>query len=108
MRGVGKVSLDVYNFILKLNGKYDLTGKAGAAVTEQIEKLKLDYQFDHVYVNTHDADEELVDELQVTKLPAFFLVKGDREIAQQSASPEAVAQAVDEMCAPNFTTDADF
>ena len=40
MRGVGKVSLDVYNFILKLNGKYDLTGKAGAAVTEQIEKLK--------------------------------------------------------------------
>ena len=40
VRGVGKVSLDVYNFLLKLNGKYDLSDKASAAVKEQLEKLK--------------------------------------------------------------------
>mmetsp|Transcript_9953 Transcript_9953/g.30149 ORF Transcript_9953/g.30149 Transcript_9953/m.30149 type:complete len:255 (-) Transcript_9953:113-877(-) len=40
VRGVGKVSLDVYNFLLKLNGKYDVSDKAGAAIKEQLEKLK--------------------------------------------------------------------
>ena len=34
------MSLDVYNFLLKLNGKYDLSDKASAAVKEQLEKLK--------------------------------------------------------------------
>mmetsp|Transcript_24056 Transcript_24056/g.72183 ORF Transcript_24056/g.72183 Transcript_24056/m.72183 type:complete len:212 (+) Transcript_24056:54-689(+) len=40
VRGVGKVSLDVYNFLLKLDGKYDVTGKGGEALKEQLEKLK--------------------------------------------------------------------
>merc|ERR1719460_3584922 len=40
VRGVGKVSLDVYNFLLKLNGKYDVSDKAGDAIKEQLEKLK--------------------------------------------------------------------
>ena len=40
VRGVGKVSLDVYNFLLKINGKYDLTGKAGAAAADAIAKIK--------------------------------------------------------------------
>merc|ERR1712216_792665 len=38
--GVGKVSLDVYNFLLKINGKYDLTDKAGAQLKDQLNKLK--------------------------------------------------------------------
>ena len=40
VRGVGKVSLDVYNFLLKINGKYDLTDKAGAQLKDQLNKLK--------------------------------------------------------------------
>ena len=40
VRGVGKVSLDVYNFLLKLDGKYDVSGKGGDALKTQLEKLK--------------------------------------------------------------------
>ena len=40
VRGVGKVSLDVRNFLLKINGKYDLTDKAGAQLKDQLNKLK--------------------------------------------------------------------
>ena len=40
VRGVGKVSLDVYNFLLKINGKYDLTDKAGSQLKDQLDKLK--------------------------------------------------------------------
>ena len=40
VRGVGKVSLDVYNFLLKINGKYDLTDKAGSQLKDQLNKLK--------------------------------------------------------------------
>ena len=40
MRGVGKVSLEVYNFLLRLNGKYDLSDKAGAELRVQLEKVK--------------------------------------------------------------------
>merc|ERR1719149_260413 len=32
VRGVGKVSLEVYNFLLRLNGKYDLSDKAKQAL----------------------------------------------------------------------------
>ena len=38
--GVGKGRLDVYNFLLKINGKYDLTDKAGAQRKDQLNKLK--------------------------------------------------------------------
>ena len=34
------MSLDVYNFLLRMNGKYDLSDKAAAALKDQLEKLK--------------------------------------------------------------------
>jgi len=40
IRGFGKVSLDVFNFLLKLNGKYDLTSKASVAAKSAVDKLK--------------------------------------------------------------------
>ena len=39
-RGVGKVALDVFNFLTKLNNKYDLTDKAGTAAIDAIDKVK--------------------------------------------------------------------
>ena len=39
-RGVGKVALDVFNFLTKLNNKYDLTDKAGTAAVDAIDKVK--------------------------------------------------------------------
>jgi len=38
--GVGQVSLQLYNFVLKLNGKYDLTGKASDAAGSAFSELK--------------------------------------------------------------------
>ena len=37
-RGVGKVALDVFNFLTKLNNKYDLTDKAGTAAIDAISQ----------------------------------------------------------------------
>lgn len=77
--------------------------------TQKIEELKLLFHFQHVYVNTHDAEEEFIDELQVTKLPAYFLVANKTQLAHaQSASPDLLAAAVTCNCTPVFTTDADF
>ncbi|KAJ8598883.1 hypothetical protein CTAYLR_009972 [Chrysophaeum taylorii] len=39
-RGVGKVSIDVLNFLLRLNQKYDLSTKASDAATDAVAKLK--------------------------------------------------------------------
>eukprot|EP00621_Florenciella_sp_RCC1693_P009619 CAMPEP_0182530130 /NCGR_PEP_ID=MMETSP1323-20130603/5689_1 /TAXON_ID=236787 /ORGANISM="Florenciella parvula, Strain RCC1693" /LENGTH=227 /DNA_ID=CAMNT_0024739397 /DNA_START=58 /DNA_END=741 /DNA_ORIENTATION=- len=38
--GVGQVSLQTWNFVLKLNGKYDLVGTAGDAAGGVVDKIK--------------------------------------------------------------------
>lgn len=38
--GVGQVSLQTWNFLLKMNGKYDLVDKAGDVVNSGIDKIK--------------------------------------------------------------------
>ena len=44
-RGVGKVALDVFNFLTKLNNKYDLTDKAGTAAVDAIDPTMRDRLF---------------------------------------------------------------
>lgn len=78
------------------------------AFGECVEKLKSSFAFEHFYLNTHDAEEELLQELRVTKLPAYFLLRDERVATEQAASPETLERAVENMCAPRFTTDADF
>lgn len=39
-RGLGKLSLDIINFLLKVNTKYDLSTKATAAASDAVDKLK--------------------------------------------------------------------
>jgi thiol-disulfide isomerase/thioredoxin len=80
------------------------------AFTECIEGLKTDWKFAHFYVNTHDAEEDLLEELQVTQLPAFLLISphGTKEAKGQNATPTDIEAAVQTLCAPRFTLDADF
>jgi thiol-disulfide isomerase/thioredoxin len=79
------------------------------AFTRQVADLKSKFQFTHVYVDTHDAEEDLIEELQVTKLPAYFIVKNDEAVSHaQSASPDQLTAAVSASCTPVFTQDADF
>ena len=79
------------------------------AFTARIEGLKDEWKFQHVYVNTHDAEEDLLEELQVTKLPAYVLISLDSEGAKgQAAKPEEVEVAIRTFCTPVFTMDADF
>lgn len=78
------------------------------AFSSQIEKLKATYKFTHVYVDTHNCEEELLDELQVTQLPAYTLVHGDKAWAQQSASPEQVMTVIKDVCPPVLVLDEDF
>jgi len=40
VRGLGKVSLDVFNFVLKLNSKYDISGKASESAASAFESAK--------------------------------------------------------------------
>lgn len=78
------------------------------AFSSQIETLKATHKFTHVYVDTHNCEEDLLDELQVTQLPAYTLVHGDKAWAQQAASPEHVATAVKDVCPPVLVLDEDF
>lgn len=77
-------------------------------VSAMITVLKEEYQFHHVYVNTHDAEDDLLEYLQVTQLPAYLLVKRGDQAKGQSATPDEVQAAVVTLCTPVFTMDADF
>ena len=80
------------------------------AFTETIDRLKPEWKFVHVYVNTHDADEDLLEELQVTKLPAYRLLpvgRGEPHHGQNS-TPQDVEIAIRTLCAPVLKLDEDF
>lgn len=95
------------------------------AFTERIRVLQTQFQFFHVYVNTHEVEEDLLEELQVTQLPAYVLVSGVPPMAQaqsqgsqgsqaryltskQAASPDQLAAAVAAVCPPTLVLDAEF
>ena len=80
------------------------------AFTEKIQALKQSFQFKHVYVNTHDAEEDLLEALQVTRLPAFFLTRtaGTETHQGQASTPEDIERAVRALCTPVLSLDDDF
>ena len=80
------------------------------AFTDAIKELSKGYKFLHVYVNTHDAEEDLLEELQVTQLPAFKLLseRDGEEAIGQASTPDDIRRAVASMCTPVLTLDADF
>ena len=76
--------------------------------TAAIERLKPDWDFVHVYVNTHDAEEDLIDDLQVSQLPAFFLMAQAGQAKAQAASPAQVDTAIQNLCIRSLKLDEDF
>jgi thiol-disulfide isomerase/thioredoxin len=78
------------------------------AFTEQINDLKEDWFFFHVYVDTHSCEEDLLDELQVTKLPAYVLLSSRDKAHGQNSTPSDVANAIRTHCAPTLRLDEDF
>lgn len=76
--------------------------------TEAIENLKSEWVFNHIFVDTHSADEDLLSHLEVTKLPAYVLVAGGEGAKGQGASPQEVEVAVRTFCRPRLQLDADF
>ena len=59
--------------------------------------------------STHDAEEDLLGELQVTQLPAYWLSPATRRRPREQAStPQEVEVAIRTLCTPVFTVDADF
>ena len=91
-----------------------------AAVRELGEELR----FAWAYADLHDAEEDLLECLQVSQLPAFVLVSAggaegaeggeageageQRVVQQQAASPEQVRAALRAACQPRLRLDADF
>lgn len=78
------------------------------AFGERIDELKAERKFKHVYCNMHDVEPELHEELQVTRLPAYALVYGDRTLSCEGATPEQVATAVHGTCPGVLVLDEDF
>jgi thioredoxin-like negative regulator of GroEL len=76
--------------------------------TEEIQKLALEYKFHFVYINTHAAEEDLIEEIQVSQLPAYILETPTDVHKQQSARPVDVREAVSGSCKPAFVLDDDF
>merc|ERR1719460_1697738 len=42
VRGFGKTSLEVYNYLTKLNGKYEITDKISTTVSKQLDSLDVE------------------------------------------------------------------
>ena len=78
------------------------------AFTAAIENLKSNFKFTHIYVNTHDAEEDLLEDLQVSQLPAFVLLSGKDQAQAQAATPEQVDTAVRTLCTRELVLDDDF
>ena len=78
------------------------------AFSAQIVALETEFRFHYVYCNTHDAEEDLLEELRVTQLPAFFLVHKDEMTMGQSSKPDDVTSAIYRMCSPKLVLDGDF
>lgn len=78
-------------------------------LTEAVEALKTDFDFEHLMVTVTDAP-ELVEHFEVSKLPAFVVltrVDSEGEIVQ-AATPEEVQSAVRGVCVPKLRLDEDF
>jgi thiol-disulfide isomerase/thioredoxin len=78
------------------------------AFSEAIAALSGEYEFRWVYVNTHEAEEDLLEELQVARLPAYLLVTQEDTMKVQSATPEQVQEAIRSACRPALKLDDDF
>lgn len=78
------------------------------AFTTEIDGLKKQFKFTHLYVNTHDCEEDLLEELQVTQLPAYKMVHNNETWAHQAASPEQVSALIKSVCPPVLVLDEDF
>jgi len=75
-----------------------------APFAARIEQLRAAFHFRWAYVNTHDAEEDLLEELQVAKLPAYRIVrhldseKGTEMEEGQNSTPEELTKAIQRMC----------
>lgn len=78
------------------------------AFSTTITKLKLAHRFTHVYVNTHDAEEDLLDDLQVTQLPAYRLVTEGEDLQEQAVAPDKLSSVVARHCPPVLRLDDEF
>lgn len=76
--------------------------------TREIQQLALEYKFHFVYINTHDSEEDLLDEIQVARLPAYILETQNDVHKQQSARPVDVREIVSESCRPVLVLNDDF
>ena len=126
MPGVADVptirSLDEWNAFLEEDAATPALLQCGSPIcsrcvpfTKRINELKEAYIFRHVYVNTHDAEEDLLEELQVSKLPAYQIVsrikdtEGVRLEKAQDATLDQLVRSVQSVCSTKFSFgEADF
>ena len=80
--------------------------------TEEVKKLKLEYDFEWVYVDVFEST-DIVDEFGIAKLPAFIYHVHKNEahnVTCQNASPSELRNVLQRNCRLNqaFCLDADF
>jgi thiol-disulfide isomerase/thioredoxin len=68
------------------------------AFTAEVQRLALEYKFHFTYINTHAGEEDLIEEIQVTRLPAYILETQADVYKQQNATPVDVREAVSGVC----------
>ena len=78
------------------------------AFTKEVQKLAIEYKFHFVYINTHTAEEDLIEEIQVTRLPAYIIETADNAYKGQAASPSELREAVSDSCKPGLALGEDF
>ena len=77
--------------------------------TTRVLDLGNSHQFTRVYVDVHDAEEELLDVFNVKRLPAYALFKENALVEQkENATLEDLTAVISNHCIPVLTTDDDF
>ena len=78
-------------------------------VTEMLSQMQATHQFRYAYIDVHDAEHDLMEQFEISQLPAYALYAGTSLLQTgQAVTPEAVQTVVNQTCLPIFKMDEDF
>jgi len=94
LRGIGKTVIESYNFLLKLNGKYDITGKAASTLASATATISSDNEALESVKSTYVSTVSKVGELNTEY---DLLNKGKQFVAVAGTLTDSTLEKIEEL-----------
>ena len=94
LRGLGKTVVESYNFLTKLNSKYDLTGKASATVTKAVDSIESESEAVESLKKTTSSTVSKINELNQEY---DFVAKGKQLASAAAVLSDTAVEKLDEL-----------